>query len=58
MNHIKSINFGYLSNINGDDNMDYLNAMASFIDKNTLLCCKDPKLIANFIQSQQVPENN
>lgn len=49
MNHIKSINFGYLSNINGDDNMDYLNAMASFIDTNTLLCCKDPKLIRDFV---------
>ncbi len=32
--------------------MQYLNAMASFIDKDTLICSKDPSLIKNFVATQ------
>lgn len=56
MNHIKSLNFGYASNIGGDENMEYLNAMASFVDKNTLLCSKNPAIIKEFVSSQQLPK--
>ena len=32
--------------------MDYLNAMATFLDHNTLLCSKDPQMIKKFIHDQ------
>jgi thioredoxin reductase (NADPH) len=35
--------------------MEYLNAMASFMDQHTLVCSKDPKVIRNFVASQQLP---
>ena len=38
MSHIKSLNFGYLSNINKEEKLDYINAMATFISKEALLC--------------------
>lgn len=34
--------------------MDYLNAMATFLDPNTLLCSKDPRMIKNFIDDQKI----
>lgn len=36
--------------------MDYLNAMASFVDKNTLICSKDPNVIREFVKSQEMPK--
>ncbi len=57
MNHIKSINFGYLSNINSDENLSYLNAMATFVDKDTLICSKDPLIIKNFVSTQEIPKD-
>jgi hypothetical protein len=55
MGHIRSLNFGYVSNIN-KEGMDYLNAMATFLDKNTLLCSKDPKVIRKFVKDKEVSE--
>jgi thioredoxin reductase (NADPH) len=43
--YIKSINFGYISNINKVNDMDYLNCLATFKDKNTIICSKDTKII-------------
>ena len=31
--YIKSMNFGYIAKINGAENMDYLNCLATFKDK-------------------------
>ena len=33
--------------------MDYLNAMATFIDKNTLLCSKNPDAIRNYVKTKK-----
>ncbi|MBP9838790.1 MAG: hypothetical protein KBC84_08755 [Proteobacteria bacterium] len=43
--YIKSINFGYVANVNKMDEMDYLNCLATFKDKDTLICSKNPKII-------------
>jgi hypothetical protein len=39
--YIKSINFGYVSQINKDVQLEYLNMMATFKDKHTLICTKN-----------------
>jgi len=54
-NHIKSLNFGYVGSIHESESMEYLNAMASFIDKDTLVCSKDPNIIRNFVKTQSLP---
>lgn len=38
--------------------MEYLNAMATFIDKNTLLCSKDPAIIREYLKSKIQPESD
>lgn len=38
--------------------MEYLNAMATFIDPHTLLCSKDPALIRKFVKEQQIPSDD
>lgn len=43
--YIKSLNFGYVSQINKDDQLEYLNSFATFKDKNTLICSKNPTTI-------------
>lgn len=43
--YIKSINFGYIANVNKADEMEYLNCLATFKDKDTIICSKDPKII-------------
>lgn len=55
LSHIKSLNFGYLSNINREDKLEYLNAMATFISREALLCSKDPSVIRNYIKTQELP---
>jgi len=43
--YIKSINFGYVSQINKDVQLEYLNMMATFKDKNTLICSKNVNIV-------------
>lgn len=38
--------------------MEYLNAMASFLDKDTLICSKNPAVIKEFIKSQELPKDS
>jgi thioredoxin reductase (NADPH) len=54
--YIKSINFGYVSAVNRLDEMDYLNCLATFKDKNTIICSKNPKIIHEFVKTGQLPE--
>lgn len=56
--YIKSINFGYIANINRLDELDYLNCLATFKDQHTIICSKDPKLIKEYVNSGNLPENN
>lgn len=36
--------------------MEYLNAMASFLDKETLVCSKNPEVIREFLKTQELPK--
>lgn len=56
--YIKSINFGYIANINREEGLDYLNCLATFKDKDTLLCSKDTRIIYEYIKTGHLPENN
>ena len=47
--YIKSINFGYVSQINKDVQLEYLNMMATFKDKNTLICTKNVGFLMEFL---------
>lgn len=53
--YIKSINFGYVSNVNKVDNMDYLNCLATFKDKDTIICSKNINLIKEFVKTGKLP---
>lgn len=53
--YIKSINFGYLSSVNKSDSLEYLNSLATFKDKHTLICSKDPKVIYEYVQTGRLP---
>ena len=53
--YIKSINFGYVANVNKVDNMDYLNCLATFKDKETIVCSKNAQLIRQFVKTGQLP---
>lgn len=57
MNHIRSLNFGYMSKINKDDKVQYLNALASFVDKQTLICSKNPEFIRKFTKNNEIPKD-
>ena len=56
--HIKSINFGYVANVNKADDMDYLNCLATFKDKDTLICSKKPEIIQNYLKTGELPASN
>jgi hypothetical protein len=43
-NYIKSMNFGYVSTIN-QKHMTYFNGLATFKDKNTVICSKNPSIV-------------
>lgn len=53
--YIKSINFGYIASINKEEGLDYLNCMATFKDKNTLICSKSKSLIKDFLSTDILP---
>lgn len=38
--------------------MHYLNSLATFKDKNTIICSKDPKIVREYVSSGKLPENN
>jgi hypothetical protein len=38
------MNFGYVTKVT-HENMQYLNCLATFKDKNTIVCSKDPKIV-------------
>ena len=56
--YIKSINFGYVSNVNKVDSMDYLNCLATFKDKDTIICSKNTNLIKEFVKTGQLPQQD
>ena len=53
--HIKSINFGYVANVNKAEDMDYLNCLATFKDKDTLICSKKAEVIHNYLKTGELP---
>ena len=55
--HIKSTNFGYKSKLQ-EQQIPYVNAMAAFIDKNTLLFSPKMQIIQNFLKTQELSEND
>lgn len=38
--------------------MDYLNCLATFKDKDTLICSKNPSIIKEYIKTGSLPPNN
>jgi pyruvate/2-oxoglutarate dehydrogenase complex dihydrolipoamide dehydrogenase (E3) component len=44
-----------VSTIKSNEKMTYLNAMATFIDRNTVICSTDPSVIKNYISTDQLP---
>lgn len=38
------------------EDMDYLNCLATFKDKDTIICSKDPKVIHDYVKTGQLPE--
>lgn len=51
------MNFGYISKIN-QENIQYLNCLATFKDSNTVICSKNPEIVREFVRSGNLPENN
>lgn len=43
--YIKSINFGYIASVNKSEGMEYLNCLATFKDKDTIICSKNAGVI-------------
>jgi len=56
--YIKSINFGYISSVNKVDDMDYLNCLATFKDKDTIICSKNPAIIHDYVKTGNLPNND
>ena len=47
-----------MAKINADsEHLDYLNGLATFKDKNTVICSKKTEIIKEFIKSGLLPEN-
>lgn len=53
--HIKSTNFGYKSKLQ-ENSVAYVNALATFFDKNTLLFSPKLQVIKDFVKSNILPE--
>ena len=52
------MNFGYVSKTKQADNLDYLNCLATFKDKDTVVCSKNPQIIHDFLKTGELPELN
>jgi len=52
-NHIKSTNFGYKARLQ-EAQTPYVNALATFLDKNTLLYSPKVNIIENFVKTQEL----
>jgi len=48
------MNFGYVAKIN-QENMQYLNSMATFKDKNTIICSKSPQIVREYVKTGKLP---
>ena len=55
--HIKATNFGYRSKMQ-EYKIDYINALATFIDKNTVLYSPKQQIIEDFVKTQEIDEKN
>lgn len=51
------MNFGYVTKCS-EDNLSYLNCMATFKDKNTIICSKNPHIVKEYAKSGKLPENS